>query len=204
MINTYPLSLFGFTLAYLLLGIFQSPGSVFIGGVGGLDEITQTHINNLLSQHGISVLMEGSLSYGIQVPAKQAEQAMRLLREDLRMRTYWIWMGNKQYTVPATEWHAYSINKAIRRLQSAVDKRVPMQVLSILRDSSFRKYPYLTRLHIRKRDYLDQKSKYEIGYEGEVYVAASLSPNTAGKQQQFQVYNNGHRVVLLSSVEWRR
>lgn len=56
---------------------------VFIATIAGSDQIAATHIENSLARHGIAALVEGSVFYGVRVGSRDADQALRILKEDV-------------------------------------------------------------------------------------------------------------------------
>ena len=76
-----------------------------IASVGGMDKPAQAHVETLLLQHGIHCAMEGSIIYGVWVAPKDAARALRILRQDLKLRPFDItlWEGDvgEQYSSPA-------------------------------------------------------------------------------------------------------
>ena len=59
-----------------------------IGVVGGTDSNAQSRITQVLKEHEIEVLMEGSGVYGIWVPEEHVEKAEAILQKDSTEKNY--------------------------------------------------------------------------------------------------------------------
>src|SRR5690348_7317887 len=76
---------------------------VGIASIGGIDRITEIHIASLLGTRGITPVIEGSVLYGVIVPAADAKRATAILRADARKRRYWIIIGKEHIIAPPEE-----------------------------------------------------------------------------------------------------
>lgn len=178
-----------------------------IAGVAGADKITQIHIRNLLLSHDIKSTMEGSLAFGVLVLARDSIKATKLLRLDASKRGYNVWFGINDAMRAVGEREPIVIRTAVSSIlkqpkfsrNTALGKFLRSKELSKLTT----KYPYISKMSVRYRRYLETPMMYATGYEVEIGLQKSLREQDGGYRGSYQVYEGGRGIRFIGSNEWK-
>lgn len=176
-----------------------------ICGISGGDVITHMHIANLLLAHDIESRINGSVIHGVEVPATQADEAIRLLRADASKRGYYIFFGEDDYIVAAAPKKCL-IRRCFDDVIKQPDYTKTTDLGRFLRSKEITrlvaKYPDMTSLAVHKRHYLATPQEFRIGYDIVLELQKSLQKGDDGYRGWYQVYDNGHKVQFLGSNAW--
>lgn len=175
--------------------------------VSGGDRITQIHITNLLLSHNIESVMEGSMVYDVSVPPSKAEQATKLLRTDAPKSGYFVSFGSND-VMRAPESKALvsriSVSSALKKPEFGSDEALGKFLRSKRIAALTRRYPYITSISIRERQYFSAPRTRATGYEVELELQGSLRKGDEGYRGRYQVYDGGGSVRFLGANEWGR
>jgi hypothetical protein len=174
--------------------------------IGGNDQITLTHVANLLESKGIACAMEGSTIYGIMVPKQTADVATRLLREDAKKRGYWIMFAGEdapKVAEAAATRIRLPVAQVLTRPDFAADKPLGRFLRSKELSAKLRAYPFVESLQICQREYLAHKDKTETGYEVRITLHAKAGDDSKGCQYDYQVLSQGE-LVPQGGAEWQK
>jgi hypothetical protein len=175
--------------------------------IGGLDRISEIHIHNLLRAHDIECTIEGSLVYGIAVPATKAEEASRILRKDCRDLRYAVWFGSND-VVRAAERKQIISRSSVSSVLKKSEYGNATALGRFLRSKDIlgltAKYPYIFSLSVQKRQYLATPKAYSTGYDVEIELQKSLGESVPSYRGRYQVYDDGRQVESLGSNESRK
>ena len=185
-------------------------GWTFIATVGGLDGITLTHLHSLLKGHGIDSISEGSVVYGVAVPTGKEEDAIRLIKTDLRAREYDITLhaGGKEtkYSIPVSRWRMTEPNVLYTALITRPDCAPSTDLGTLLRRAEVVNdtlaFPYVVRIKSLERQYLSEDQTLQTGHQFEIEFAVRSDTEIGGKRIYFQVWDHGKQVECLGSNEW--
>jgi hypothetical protein len=185
-------------------------GWTFIATVGGLDSITLTHLHSLLKSHGIDSISEGSVVYGVAVPTDRQEDAIRVIKADLREREYDITLhaGGKEteYSIPKSRWRAATPNAHYTDVITRPDCAPSTDLGALLRSAEVVNdtlaFPYVIRIKSLERQYRSEDQTLHTGHQFEVEFAVSADKEIGGKRIYFQVWDHGKQIESLGSNEW--
>ena len=144
----------------------------FVATVNGLDSITHTHVRSLLKSFGIECTIEGSVDYGVSVPAKDYTQAVKILEEDLKIHRYDITLHAEgtdiTYAVPGKMRRESAPKKNHRELIGLPSYKPETDIGALLRSDEVRKeiaaFPYVVRIKSLERKYLNSSGKADTGH----------------------------------------
>ena len=187
----------------------HTDGRRFVAAVNGLDGITHTHVRSLLKSHGIECIIEGSVDYGVSVPAKDYTQAVKILEEDLKIHHYDITLHAEgkdfKYAIPKKMWRESAPKKNHRELIGLPSYKPTTDIGALLRSDEVCKeittFPYVVRIKSLERKYLNSSGKASTGHEFEIELAVKSDEQIGGKRLRFQVWDNGRQIRSLGSNE---
>jgi len=178
----------------------------FIGAISSTDEISRIHVTNLLWSQGIGSVIEGSVVHGVTVPSGKANQAAKLLREDATKAGYFVWFSTNDI-IKAKEGVQVAVHQPVTTLlqQPEFDARTALGRFLRSKDIAqlFTKYPSLVSLSVHERRYLTTTKTHGTGYDVEIELQTSRSPQANGYRGSYQVFDDGNQVRFLGANEWR-
>ena len=179
-----------------------------IADVMGCDRITHTHVYNLLAAKESECRIEGSIIYGVSVPKQHAEAAIRLLREDVNKRGYFISFGEKDNPkgIKATpkKIKCLPVAQVLTRPEFAEDRPLGRWLRNPDLSAKLRDYPFVESLEIHEREYLATRDKTEIGYEIEIELRPKAGDDSKGFLVRYYVWTQGRRIERNGGTEWKR
>ncbi|MHC4550868.1 MAG: hypothetical protein ACYTEZ_19095 [Planctomycetota bacterium] len=181
---------------------------VVVAEVFGSDTIAQTHVLNLLAREGIESYVEGSVYYGVFVPKKDKRRATEILRREAGRNEHHIEFGIANPPVPLTEPEPQWRELAVRGPHKDVIQRkdLPVEVRALLRDArvvqSLDRWPYVFKIRVLPRRYLDGDGKTRTGYDVELEMSADPEAKLGLKRINYQVLAGGLGVSSASSSSW--
>ncbi len=173
----------------------------------GCDRITHTHVYNLLASKEIECRIEGSILYGVSVPKQQAEEAIRILREDVKKRGYWMKLSvddHPKVAEPTPMLKQLPIAQVLTRPEFAKDKPLGRLLRSPDLTAKLKTYPFVKSLSVREQEYLATKNTTDIGYEVEIELRPKACDDSKGFLVRYYVSAQGRRIEGNGGTEWKR
>jgi hypothetical protein len=185
-------------------------GWSFVATVDGLDDITHHHLRSLLGYHGIDSSIEGSVQFGVSVPAKDHARAIDIITNDLRSRHYRITLHtgrqDQQYTVPDDRWKEEHPRMPLHDLLATEPYRSTPALSTLLRSpdvaAAAMTFPQVARITLLERPYLDSQYKPRIGYDIEMELNVSLVEPIGSCCLCYLVWDDGRQIEKISSWDW--
>lgn len=175
--------------------------------VSSNDMITMMHVHGLLSSYGIeNQNIGGSRLYGIIIPKKDINNAKKILIEDARKRKYGIIIDDYENTCEkSTDWGKETINNFYTKVLEDA-KYSPLTIWGkVIREEEIReaakKFPYLSFLKYRKREYLNREGETKIGYEIEIHL--TLTDKKGKNVLYFQAWDDGNGIKFTGGNSWK-
>ena len=167
---------------------------VSVAVVDGMDWITISHTTALLRTHDIPGLAEGSVIYGISVPAAQYEQAWRLLRADREKRGYWMDLRGEKKSDYADRlaWMTSEVRAPYREViaRKGFEDGTPLGV--ILREEHLTnlvpRFPCLYRLTTASQEQLSDDGRMHTACWAVVELTASPDNDALGARYRYQAH----------------
>ncbi len=177
-----------------------------IADIWGTDRISEVHLYNLLASKEIECEIQGSILYGVSVPKQKAEEAIRVLREDVKKRAYWLRLSVEDHPKVAERTPVVKqlpIAQVLTRLEFAKDKPLGQLLRSPDLSAKLKTYPFVESLCVREREYLASRDKTDIGYEVEIELHQNANDPSKWFLGRYQVWAQGRRIAAHGLSEWK-
>jgi hypothetical protein len=174
---------------------------VCVAAVGGMDAVGQTHVVNVLHQQGIECRLEGSIYYSVSVPAADKERAIEILRREQARNEHPIELPMERgvpmaQLAPGPTWQEPPLHGPREDVLGRPD--VSAEVRALLNDKhvveSLEDFPYVFRIRVLPRRYLDFDGETRTGYDAEVEMSADPEARLGLKSISYNVLAGGRDV----------
>ena len=179
-----------------------------IAVIDGGDEIAAIHIDSLLAQHGIVAIVEGSVVYGVEVPADAAGRSSSLLAEDARRRPYFLRLSDGQsFKTRKSDWMVEHPGKRFDELVRSPSYAVGTDLGGALCEAHIqhllRNSPYINAVHTLERHYLASGTgRWAVGHDINLELGRGKGDDTSGARIRLQAYDGGQHVRFQGSNAW--
>ena len=181
---------------------------VSVAGMSGVDSIGHTHVTNLLAREGIDSYCEGSVFYGVFVQPKNETRAIRILREEAARNEHGIFFepGTPRLTPTAAgpDWKELDTRGPYADVVKRTD--LPIEVRALLLDERVTgridSFPYVYRVRVFPRRYLDWDGVTRTGYDAELEMSADPKAELGLYHITYQVLAGGKDVTSAGSSRW--
>lgn len=180
--------------------------------IGGLDQLTQMHLQNLLIREGVASVIQGSKTYSCQVDARERERVIALLEEaaeasrpTVELRTDRggsfsppILVGNGRVMFAydpderLVEILAQKPSELTRILQAITDHETDPNL--------FDATPIILSVAGHRRFYLQPDGTFGLGYEVTIERVNRLPNPTATNSHTYQLYDDFRQVISLGGT----
>jgi hypothetical protein len=184
-------------------------GAVSIATLGGLDRLSQIHVESLLASHNIPACVWGEIFGDVSVPKADAKRAEKILREDAIHRHYGIVFNtgkSPHFAVAARAWQHRSLKLPWQTVVRSPDKRFPADLLAVLEYGEIvdarHRFPIVTEINYLPRQFMDTDSRLKTGYEVELELSSKKGPKIEGARYRYQLWHDGEEFTFLGGNEW--